>query len=169
MAFVLGLGFGLAIGLLGVMLGLLVFLRDSLPQISSTDFSAARQRWQAQGPPDYDLKLELTGSQTGRMVVQVRDGRPQRVDRQPGQSPPQRTWDYWTVAGLFDVIQGELDCAETAAKDPAAPRILVRGEFDPKFGYPARFRRTALGEGTEIGWRVVAFEPVRAKFSPPTQ
>jgi hypothetical protein len=168
-AFVLGLVFGLALGLLGLMLGLFLFLRDSLPRIAAADLAAARARWQSEGPRDYDLKLELTGNQSGRLVVQVRDGRPLRVDRQPGQSPPQRTWDYWTVAGLLDVIQGELDCAADAAQDPNSPPIIVRGEFDPRYGYPARFRRTSLGGGAEIGWRVLAFEPVRLEFSPPLE
>jgi hypothetical protein len=88
-AFVLGLVFGLALGLLGLLLGLFLFLRDTLPRITPSDFQAARARWAAQGPRDYDLKLELTGNQSGLIVVQVREGRPQQVDRRPGQSPPQ--------------------------------------------------------------------------------
>jgi hypothetical protein len=67
------------------------------------------------------------------------------------------------------VIQGELECAADAAEDANAPPIVVRGEFDPRFGYPARFRRTSLGGGAEIGWRIVAFEPTPTKFSPPAE
>jgi hypothetical protein len=159
-AFVLGLSLGLAGGLLGLMLCLLLFLRDPLPRIEAESLSAARARWQAEQPRDYELKLELTGNQSGRLVVQVRDGRPYQVQRQPGQSPPQRTWDYWTVPGLFDVIEGELGCAADAAKNPSASPIVVRGEFDARYGYPARFRRTTLGGGAQIGWRVLSFEPV---------
>lgn len=165
----LGLAFGLALGVLGLLLLLLVYLRDPLPRIDEQGFAAARQRWEAEGPRDYDLKLELTGNQAGRIVVQVREGRPQRVDRQPGTAPPERTWDYWTVAGLLEVIEGELACAETAAKDPKAAPIVVRGEFDPRYGYPARFRRTTLGGGAEIGWRVLAFEPVLTKILAPSE
>jgi hypothetical protein len=159
-AFIFGLSLGLAGGLLGLMLCLLLYLRDPMPRIDAQSLDAARARWQAEQPKDYDLKLELTGNQTGRLVVQVREGRPQQVERQPGRSPPQRTWDYWTVPGLLEVVEGELDCAADAAKDPNAPPIVVRGEFDPRYGYPARFRRTSLGGGAQIGWRVLSFEPV---------
>jgi hypothetical protein len=157
-AFVLGLVFGLGLGLLGLMLFVLLFVRDSLPRITPADFTAARQRWAAHGPQNYDLKLELTGNQSGQVLVEVRDGKPQRVDRQGGNPPPERTWDSWTVPGLLDVVELELDRAGDAADKPEAAPVIVRGEFDAEVGYPRRFRRTTLGEGVEIGWRVLSFE-----------
>ena len=38
-------------------------------------------------------------------------------------------------------------------------RLVLRGEFHPKFGYPTHFHRIALGGGPEVEWRVTRFEP----------
>ena len=78
-----------------------------------------------------------------------------------GRTPTQqRTWDYWSVPGMFDTIQTELDAAAdrdgSFAGQPAS-QLVLRAEFDPQYGYPRRYHRILLHARQELEWEVVTF------------
>ena len=81
-----------------------------------------------------------------------------------GVEPKQRrTWDYWSVPGQFETIHIDWE----AAKHPqegfgVAPgtKVVLRAEFDQRYGYPRFYQRILLGTGIHVEWRVTRFEVV---------
>lgn len=151
--------FGLAISLAG----LAWFLRGTAPELTRQMLDEAQQRWAARGPANYDLDLELAGSQAGQIHVEVRDGQATTMIRNGYRPSQERTWYYWTVPGQFEMIEIDLE----AAKDPAAgfgvqpgARAVLRAEFDPELGYPRFYQRILLGSNIQVEWRVTRFELV---------
>jgi hypothetical protein len=91
----------------------------------------------------------------------IRDG------REPSQ---RRTWDVWTVAGQFDTLYRELELAENPEREMQAPpgtRLRLLAEFDPKLGYPRRYRRIVVGDAPSVTWDVTRFEAVDHAASKP--
>jgi hypothetical protein len=43
---------------------------------------------------------------------------------------------------------------------PRASEMIIRAEFDPKYGYPRQYDRVVLGTDFEIHWKVTRFEPL---------
>lgn len=154
------LGAVLLLALAGAVMLLLAFFRDPLPPLELADLEAAEARWRAEGPADYDLDLQLGGARPGSVHVEVRGGEVTAMTRD-GQTPDQRrTWDVWSVEGQFDTLFRELELADAPAREmqvDAATRLVLRAEFDPRFGYPQRYRRIVLGQGPEVYWEVTRF------------
>jgi hypothetical protein len=74
-----------------------------------------------------------------------------------GVAPRQRrTWDYWSVPGLFDII--EADLTRAGESPPGSVRLFA--EFDPKYGYPSRYRRSESSAMRDAEWTVTRFEVI---------
>src|SRR5687768_11403669 len=71
--FMLWLLAGLVVGVIATLVVLRWQYADPLPQISPADFYAARDRWQANGPQNYDIEIRVTGSRGALHRVEVRD------------------------------------------------------------------------------------------------
>ena len=133
-----------------------------IPELTPAAFTAALEKWEANGPKSYDLDLEIGGNRPGTVHVEVRSGIVTAMTRD-GRTPDQeRTWYIWSVPGQFDTIEREMELAE----DPAGEmhlgrdtRLWLRCEFDPQFGYPRVFHRAVSGGGPEVYWKVTKFEP----------
>jgi hypothetical protein len=154
---------GIVLGIAGLLVYLFVFVRNPLPVLTESTVAAAERKWDEVGPASYNLDLELSGNRPGKVHVEVRDRRVTKMSRDGVVPSQRRTWDAWSVPGQFDTIYEEFDLAADPSEklgDPAATSMYIRGEFDPKFGYPVRYHRLALGTNNEIGWKVVRFEVV---------
>jgi hypothetical protein len=157
---------GCAVGSLVTLLtfaGVALFLRTrgTVPPLTADDLEAAERLWDEFGPADYDLDVELGGRQSGRFHVEVRSGRTTKVTRN-GVPPQRRTWDTWTVPGMFDTLYQELELAaqpDGAFGQPGA-RAVQRANFDDQLGFPRRYERFVLGTVYEIRWEVTRFEAV---------
>jgi hypothetical protein len=139
-----------------------LFVVERLPQLTVENLEAAEKLWQAQGPKSYNLDLTIEGAQPGVVHVEVRDGITTAMQRD-GLAPQQRrVWDVWAVPGMFETIERELQLAEDPQHEmgaSASATVDLRAEFDPKFGYPARFHRIVFGGGPEVYWKVTSFLP----------
>ncbi|MEX0678676.1 MAG: DUF6174 domain-containing protein [Pirellulales bacterium] len=158
----LGVASGLAVVLVAV-LAVAFLWRDNTPRLTESDYEAAVARWDANGPADYNLDLELAGNRPGKIHVEVRDGRAVHMTRDGVEPKQERTWYYWTVPGQLDTIGQELEMARDPAESFASPKatgMVIWAEFDPQFGYPVRYDRVVLGTNFEIHWKVTRFEPV---------
>ncbi len=150
---------------IGAVAGLVVFALTSVrrppPPLTKMDFDAATERWRERAPSNYSMTVELTGRQSGTMAVTVNGSQPIAVVRN-GVPTPERTWEYWTVDGLFEIIREDfqgLDQPERAFGVKDTSQLVQQAEFDAEFGYPRRYRRAVLTTGDAIEWEIMQFEP----------
>src|SRR5687768_4933472 len=47
---------------------------DALPEMTPADYLAARDKWRANAPPDYDIEVQVSGVRAATYRVEVRDG-----------------------------------------------------------------------------------------------
>lgn len=162
---IIGVAIGLAVTLL-VVVALAILSRRHAPRLTEADYEAAVARWDARGPTDYNLDLELKGNRPGKIRVEVRDGQVVHMTRDGVEPKQQRTWYYWSVPGQFDTIGQELEMARNPAESfdsPQATQMVIWAEFDPQRGYPVKYDRVVLGTNFEIHWQVTRFEAIGEK------
>jgi hypothetical protein len=105
----------------------------------------ARQRWETAGIADYTWRYEMAG---GEFVVRVRGGEVVELTRDGLKATSNRPEEF-TVVGVFDVLERELDLLD----DPANPfggdrqTTLLRVRFHPELGYVERYLRAVGGSG----------------------
>ena len=157
---VLGLAAGVGLGLLILLIWLLVMARESMPPLTARSLELAMDRWEQEGPANYDLELVLQGREQGSIELKVRGREPTAMKRN-GIVPQRRTWDYWTIPEQFAMIERELtgDPRPLFGVDDRS-QVILHAEFDPQFGYPRRYRRQVLGADQEIHWQIVKFQVV---------
>jgi hypothetical protein len=129
------------------------------PAMTAGDFEAAVRRWEAKGPANYEMEVNVSGRQSGTMQVVVKDGEPVSVRRE-GTPVAEHTWEYWTVEGLFEIIRTDLeglDQPERAFGTKDVSQLVQQAEFDAELGYPRRYRRAVLTTGDAIEWEVREF------------
>lgn len=146
---------GSVLGLIAAAAVVLAFRETFLPEITHESLAAARARWKEKGPQSYAIRVELTGINAGTMEVEVDRGSVTAVSYNDRPADPE-VGEFWTVPGLFDVIEGDLDsCAKATkngARDATTP-IFSRGQFDPQTGAPTAYRRITPS-GTDAEWRI---------------
>ena len=136
-------------------------LAERIPDLTEARFEEAEQRWAANGPASYDMDLTIRGAQPGEVHIEVRDGKVTAMTRD-GKSPPERTWETWTVPGQFAMLEQEFALAADPDREgQAAPgsAVWLRADFDSKYGYPRIYHRVMTGGGPEVYWKVTRFEP----------
>ena len=148
----------------GIVAGVVVFgltsMRRPPPAMTAEDFEAAVARWEANGPANYEMTVEVSGRQSGTMQVVVKDRMPVSVRRE-GTPVAEHTWEYWTVDGLFEIIRTDLeglDQPERAFGTDDVSQLVQQAEFDAELGYPRRYRRAVLTTGDAIEWEVTEFK-----------
>jgi hypothetical protein len=154
--FVLG---SIAFALASLVLALEFFVVERIPLLKQSELDAARKLWQEHGPVSYDMDIELRGAQPGRVQLSVRN-RVVAAETRDGRVPKEHTWETWTVPGMFNTLETDMEIAENPEQTiQAAPgtKWQLRCEFDPKLGIPRRYHRLASG-GPEVYWRVTRFE-----------
>jgi len=146
--------------IVAVVLAVDFFVVERLPALTEASLEAAQKQWKSSGPRSYIMEIELRGAQPGMVHVEVQNGEVTATTRND-RVPPKWTWDTWSVPGMFDTLEQDLQIAEDPSQQiQAAPGTSwrLRCEFDSEFGYPHRYHRFVTG-GPEVYWRVTRFEP----------
>jgi hypothetical protein len=145
--------------IVALLLAVEFFVVERIPPMTQADVDRAKKLWLERGPTDYDMSIELRGAQPGKVEVSVRH-RVVAAETRNGRVPPEHTWDTWSVPGMFDTLEKDLDIAENPEQTIQAPpgaKWQLFCEFDPDLGIPRRYHRLASG-GPEVYWRVTKFE-----------
>jgi hypothetical protein len=150
-----------AICIIGVALLLRTLAGQSIPELTQEDLAKAEELWTSAGPASYEMGLEILQGRPGTVHIEVQNGEISAMMRD-GRTPAQHTWRYWSVPGLFETLERELEMAEDPVHEvgaAAGTRWQLRCDFDPAYGYPRRFHRYVSGGGPEVYWRVTSFVP----------
>jgi len=147
----------LAIGC--VFLALQYFVAERLPALDEAALEVAIDRWEKNGPASYDMDIDLRGAQPGKIHVEVRDGEV-TAETRDGRDPGRSTWGTWSVPGMFDTLERDIQIAANPQEQiQANPGVTwrLRCEFDARYGLPMRYHRMVTG-GPEVYWVVSVFE-----------
>ena len=150
---------------LGCIVGAAFLLRmlvaQRIPELTEAELEEAQALWDSAGPAGYEMDLEILQGRPGTVHIEVRNGEITAMTRD-GRTPAEHTWRYWSVPGLFETVERELEMAEDPVHEvgaAAGTRWQLRCEFDPAYGFPRRFHRHVFGGGQEVYWRVTSFVP----------
>jgi hypothetical protein len=148
-----------AVCIVAAALLLQTFAGQRIPDLTEVELQKAQDLWASSGPASYEMDLEILQGRPGTVHIEVLNGEISTMTRD-GRSPAPRTWRYWSVPGLFEMLERELEMAEDPVHevgDAAGTRWQLRCEFDPAYGYPRRFHRYVSGGGPEVYLRVTSF------------
>jgi hypothetical protein len=147
------------LGLVSVLVVLRVFVAQRIPELTEARLTEAEDRWERAAVASYDVDIKIGGAQPGLVHIEVRDGDVTVMTRD-GRSPPPRTWIVWTVPGMFETLERELELAQDPVHEmqaAAGTQLRLRCEFDPQLGYPRTYHRYVTGGGPEVFWQVTRF------------
>ena len=156
---------GIGVGLVVVLFLVRQANYDPTPTLTPALFEAAHERWRAAAPPSYDIEVRVTGPQAAVYRVQVRDGEPQAAWRNGQPLNSRRTFGTWSVPGMFATMSRDVEAIERAAERRAPPPLILRAEFDSRYGYPAKYRRIDNGsrkggDAIAVTWDVTEFQVI---------
>ncbi|MBA4017831.1 MAG: hypothetical protein C0483_11705 [Pirellula sp.] len=150
---------GVALLFIGLAFWGLKSLLPGLPEIHPVDLAAAELVWGKAQPADYDLTVKIAGRQTGELKVSVRKGAATGMTRNGTPMRQERTWEPWTVPGMFETLSTDFDNRERAVEkfgvEPGS--IHMRCEFDPKYGFPKHYLHQIYGRHQDLEWTVTEF------------
>lgn len=157
---------GIALGVIAAIVYLRYVNYDPTPLLTPEAYYAARDRWRASGPKDYDVEIKVAGPQAATYRVQVRDGLPQAAWRNGHPLKQRRTFGTWSVDGMFSTISRDVEAIERRAAGEAGineTELILRAEFDPQYDYPRIYRRIEWGSrrgstATTAEWEVIHFQ-----------
>lgn len=156
---------GIGVGLVVVLFFVRQANYDPTPTLTPALFEAAHERWKAAAPRSYDIEIHVTGPQASTYRVEVRNGEPQAAWRNGQPLITRRTFGTWSVPGMFATMSRDVEAIERAASRGAQPPLILRAEFDPKYSYPAKYRRIDNGsrkgsDAIAVTWDVTEFRVV---------
>ena len=138
-----------AVLLIGVFVGLNIY--RSQQALTTEKLAAARQRWQAAGINSYDISVDTSGNTRGTYRLKVRNGKIVQAGMNEVVIVPETPQNYyWTVPGLFDILQRDIDWDT----DPNNPTSHTEVYFDPNDGHLVRYLRIAPGQRIVIEVRL---------------
>jgi Family of unknown function (DUF6174) len=132
-------------------------LADPTPPLTEESFTAALERWRTHGPKEYEIQIRVSGTQAATYRVVVESGEAKEAFRNDRPLLQKRTFETWSVPGMFSTIEADLTRLTEPPPGSAPPRLTLRAEFDREFGYPRRYRRIEWGKPTEVSWEVEKF------------
>ena len=129
---------------LGILAGVW-YTREPTVVLTRDTLAAARSHWRAAGVASYELSYDMHGS-AYRIVW--RNGRVEDASVN-GQPPTSGDWRAYSVEGVFDTLEQELDNVADAAGAYAGRDdvVMMRVRFHPKLGYVERYLRGGGGIG----------------------
>jgi hypothetical protein len=134
---------------------------DRLPELTAAQWQESLRRWDRVAPANYDIEVRVQGPQPGVYRVTVRGGQVESATRNGYPLRQLRTLGTWSVPGMFGTIERDLmhvqDVA-TGRDKPDTCQLLLRAQFDPRWGYPARYQRVEWSSQTEVVWEVTHFD-----------
>lgn len=150
---------------LGVVAGatILKIRSHGMPPLDSRRLEQGWLLWKQSGPQSYDIEVQVAGRQGASYRVEVRQGEIARALRngQPLKQP--RTLGTWSVPGMFETIEIDLEQQERARRgiaDRAVPGLSLFAQLDAQFGFPRRYLRlehAGMGTNPEVSWEVSEF------------
>ena len=114
---------GVLTAVVGLMAWTAISNQGKLPPLAVEDFERARQRWQANAPLDYDVTIEVAGRQAAVYHVEVRAGEVVVSTRNSRPLKQRRTRGTWSVPGMFNTMQSDVDNAEQHRLGTAAAGV----------------------------------------------
>lgn len=146
-----------------LMLGLAYFaFAQRIPELTPEAFEDALAKWEQNGPASYTMDIKLSGTRPEDVHIEVTNGVPVAMTRGGNTPDQERVWSVWTVPGMFETIERELELADDPEREMQAAegtKLWLRCKFDPTYGYPAIFHRAIRGGGgPEVYWEVTRFE-----------
>ena len=141
---------------------LTIRLRDPgarLPLLTPVEFAAAQQRWQQHGLANYDVEVAVSTRQEETYRIVVRAGNVISATRNGQPLKQRRTFDTWSVSGMFNTMAIDLENVEMFAAEQASqtPQLTLRAAFDKERGYPLRYHRTEQRKWSpnyDVSWQV---------------
>lgn len=147
-------------------------LRWPTEPLTAEKLAAARAKWSAAGTRDYRFLIELNSPGSAwRLNVTVRNGRLWETKAFGAGDRPEVTPsdpDAYTIEGLFDLLERELEMAGTPAPDGSPPATMLRVAFDQELGFPTDFIRAVRGTNVSAGFSVTGFEALQPLPDPPS-
>jgi hypothetical protein len=136
-------------------------LRERTPQLTREIYERQLQTWARAGWTDYELALSvaLAGADEKRYRLTVRDN---EVVSFEIDGVTLRGGDAYTIFGLFDMLERELELAAEDSQQQGAPANAdVRARFNAEHGYPEVLIRLA-SQNRSFFIRVENVTPLRA-------
>lgn len=123
------------------------------PTISRAEFEAARTKWADSKPGNYQITVQVKGMQPGIYEVGVENNIATSASFDGRDLKRQRTFGTWAVTGMFETLARDF---ETNDKENY---LLLKGEFDPTYGFPKRYERIEMRTGAHdaLQWEVTQF------------
>lgn len=148
----------LAALLFGIVTALVVRRGDGLTELTAQGLVDAQETWRRNALENYDLEVHVQADrlEDGRFEIQVRRGTVTRA-LQNGIATSGMA-DAYSVAGLFEILERELELSNDASRGFGAPegyRAYLHVRFDDQLGYPQIYRRSVGGTSNGIEIRVV--------------
>ena len=145
---------------LGAIVTLVVFNKSQL--LKPEQLAAARERWNQNGPRDYDMEYGVK-KQDGdweTYAVQVRKGKVTSASLD-GRPIEPRQYIYYGMPALFEQIEGFLELDH----QPGKAQTYTRAEFDKADGHLIEYVRRVMGSQERVQIAIKRFEPVSAERS----
>jgi len=159
---------GAAAGAVGTLIVLGTIARDPTPRLTSELLAAARKRWDAAAPANYDVEVRVSGPQAATYRAEVRGGEARAAWRNGKPLSSARTFGTWSVPGMFSTIGRDIEAVQRRAEGrapPGSPELILKAEFDHEYSFPRRYRRIEWGSrkgstAVAASWEVVEFRVV---------
>jgi hypothetical protein len=134
----------------------------ALTDLTADRLARARDRWSRHATVDYDLEVLVHADrlEDASFEIRVRDGQVQQA-LQNGIATT-GTAEAYTVSGLFEILERELELASDPGAGFGAPegyRAYLKVRFDPDLGYPQKYQRSVGGTTNGVEITVVRFAP----------
>ena len=138
---------------------------DRPPELTSEEFEAARGRWEQQAYADYTVvvRKDLDGQASERIKTVVERHAVKSLEINDRELA---IVESYTIDGLFEIIERELEMLGAKEKQPGQPAgAKLSARFDPATGIPTTFNRVATNgksfflsvEAVEVPGRGVVF------------
>lgn len=151
------IGFLIVLGAVGA----IFFFRADLQSVDRRRLDEARARWTEHGPKSYDLEVVVKGLQDAIYEVRVRDGVVAEAFRNQVPLKQERTFETWSVPGMFGTMESDVETLEFALANPTNPKrimLTLKAKFDEKTGLPLEYLRSEWQSKIEVSWKVSRFE-----------
>lgn len=143
-----------AVLLIGVIALFAKIRAGQTPTISRVDFEAARALWAESKPANYEITVEVKGMQPGVYEVGVENHVATSASFDGRDLKRQRTFGTWAATGMFETLSRDFETND------AQNYLLLKGEFDPTYGYPTKYERIEMRTGAHdaLQWEVTKFQ-----------
>lgn len=130
-------------------------IREPMEPLTAESLREARVRWREANIQDYEIRYDMHGS---RYDVRVRNGVVVEL-RVGGKQPANADWGAYSVEGLFDVLDMEVENL-TDSYGPfgaQAGTVIARVRFSQEHGHLERYLRSGGVGGSPVAIQLLDF------------